>query len=107
TAPFTNQWVKNSSIYLTDTGNITGSGTTSLTVHSVSYLDAGTYAMIATNGNGNSVTSSVATLTVKDPFITSQPTSLIKVAGDTANFTVGASGSSLTYIWKKGSTVLA
>src|SRR5205085_680537 len=100
TAPLTYQWYKGTTA-LTDGGNISGSTSQALTVNSVSYLDAAGYSVIVTNGSGNTVTSSVATLTVKDPVIYAQPASTIKAAGSSASFSVSAGGSGLTYSWKK------
>jgi hypothetical protein len=60
-----------------------------------------------TNGTGNTATSLVANLTVKDPVIFAQPAGSIRAVGSPASFTVGAGGSGLTYSWKKGATVLA
>jgi hypothetical protein len=106
TGPFTYQWLKSGSP-LSDGGNISGSTGASLTVSSVSYLDAAGYSVLVTNNVGNSVTSSVGTLTVRDPAIASQPVSLIKATAASATFSVSATGSALAYQWKKGSTVLA
>jgi hypothetical protein len=106
TAPFTYQW-RTGGVALVDGGNISGSTSSTLTVSSVSYLDAGSYTVVVTNGNGNGVTSSVATLTVRDPAIIAQPSSLLKAAGASATFSVTATGSALAYQWKKGSAVIA
>jgi hypothetical protein len=105
TGPFTYQWFKGATP-LTDGGNISGSASSSLTVSSASYLDAGTYSVIVTNGNSNTATSSNATLTVKDPVIYAQPVSQIAVAGSPVSYSVSAGGTSLSYTWKRGSTVL-
>ena len=68
----------------------------------------GNYFVVITNGFG-SVTSLVATLTVNSaPNISGQPASQTVLAGNTANFTVTASGASpITYQWFKGSAPLA
>jgi hypothetical protein len=105
TPALTYQWYKGTSA-LTDGGNISGSTTPALTVSAVSYLDAGGYSVVVTNGPGNTVTSSIATLTVKDPVIFAHPASAIKAIGSSASFTVSAGASGATYSWKKGSTVL-
>ena len=54
------------------------------------------------------VTSSSATLTLNTlPVITTQPTSQVACLGTPATFTVVATGTNLTYQWKKGSTNIA
>lgn len=56
---------------------------------------------IVTDGYGNSVTSSAATLTALPPIsITSQPKDYSGMAGDKATFTVVATGTNLTYQWQ-------
>ncbi len=106
TAPFTYRWLKDG-VSLFNGGNISGASSSGLTVNPVSYLDAAGYSVIVSNGIGNSVTSSVALLTVNDPIMITQPLSQTNIAGTTATFTVVATGSpALTYQWKKGATAL-
>ncbi len=106
TAPFSYRWLKNG-VGLSDGGNISGALSSNLTVNPVSYLDAASYSVIVTNGIGNSVTSSVALLTVNDPYIVTQPSSRTNATGTTATFTVAANGSpTLTYLWQKGVSAL-
>ena len=101
TAPLSYQWRRNGS-NLTDGSGITGSQTDTLSIDSVSYLNAGTYDLIVTNGN-SSATSAAATLTVNDPRITSSPTSVTNCSGTTLAFTVTATGTEpLFYQWKRG-----
>ena len=57
---------------LSDTADISGANTASLSISNLVEAYAGGYSVIVTDAF-NSVTSSVATLTVNDPFITSQP----------------------------------
>ena len=62
--------------------------------------------MVVTNAYG-SVTSQVATLTVMDPFILTQPASQAVYVGLTACFTVVAGGSApIGYQWRKGGVEL-
>ena len=66
------------------------------------------FTVVVTNSAG-SVTSSGAALTVNAaavaPTITTQPTAALDVApGNTATFTVTATGTTLIYQWKKGGT---
>jgi hypothetical protein len=88
------QWRKNGI-------NISGATGSTLTLTSVRAIDAGPYSVVVANACG-SVTSSGATLTVNaPPSITSQPTSQTKCSGQSASFSVTASGSSLSYQWRK------
>ena len=72
--------------------------------------DSGDYAVLVSNAGG-SVTSSIATLTVKradqPPVITVQPTSSRVRATSNASFSVVATGTTpFTYRWTRGSTLL-
>lgn len=92
--------------------NITGATSSSYTITSPTTADAGTYAVVVTNTEGTAsstpVTSNSATLTVNaaasPTTITSQPTALTVTSGQPATFSVTATGTSLTYQWRKGST---
>ncbi len=80
---------------------MSGTQTPTLTLTDVAQADEGGYSVIISNRFG-SVTSLVATLTVVDPFIASQPASLNVDAGDPVEFSVAALGSApLEYQWRK------
>ena len=101
TGPFAYQWQLNG-VALTDGGKYPGFNSANLTVSGPTYLDAGSYQVIVTNKLGNTATSGVAVLTVNDPFFVSQPFPLIKKPGESASFSVNASGSgTLAYQWMK------
>lgn len=86
---------------LSEGGNISGAQTPTLTLSSVFGGDAGGYSVIVSNTYG-SVTSLVATLSVEDPFINTQPASQSVNARETALFSVDAVGTSpLSYQWFK------
>lgn len=87
------QWLKNGT-------NISNATASSFTIASVQSTDQATYAVNVTNGGG-SVTSSNATLTILTaPVITTQPTNPTVTQGQTANFSVVASGTpNLSYQW--------
>ena len=90
------QWKKNGS-------NISGATSSTYTTPATSSADnGGVYTVTVSNAVG-SVTSSNATLTVNyAPSISTQPASQTVNEGQTASFSVVASGSStLTYQWKK------
>jgi poly(beta-D-mannuronate) lyase len=77
----------------------TGTNAT-LTLTNVFTTQAGTYTAVVSN-SGGSVTSNPATLTVNiaPPRITQQPNSLTIANGGSVNFSVGASGTGLSYQW--------
>jgi len=89
---------------------ISGATSASYSIAAAASSDAGSYDVVVTNSAG-SVTSSVATLTVSAvataPAITTQPVSQSVSAGNTATFSVVASGSSLSYQWRKDGTAIS
>ncbi|MGZ4972444.1 MAG: beta strand repeat-containing protein [Limisphaerales bacterium] len=86
---------------------VSGSGITALTIAGATYLDQGSYTCVVKNGNNVSASTSVATLTVNDPYIVTQPTAASVLTGGTGNLSVAASGTpSLTYQWYKGANAL-
>src|SRR5260221_498732 len=99
TSPLSYQWQKNGK-------NIAGALAASYTTPATTSADNGaTFTVIVSNSVGNS-TSSGATLTVDAaavaPTITTQPASQTITAGQTATFTVTASGTApLSYQWQK------
>ncbi len=77
-----------------------GNKTATLTVESTAARNGMQFRCIVKNANG-SVTSSAATLTVlTEPAIKTQPKSVSAAAGDSATFTVKATGGDLTYQWQ-------
>jgi hypothetical protein len=100
------QWQLNGTD-LSDGVKVSGSATPSLSVSNVAAIDAGSYTVTVANGAG-SVTSSPAMLMVIDPAVNTQPASRTNVAGDTANFFVGAAGTiPLSYQWLFNGTAIA
>jgi len=98
--PLSYQWRKDE-LALADGANTAGATTSLLTLSNVFGGDAGGYSVVVTNALG-SVTSQVATLTVIDPVIVTQPQSLTNLAGTTATFTVAATGTEpLAYQWQQ------
>ena len=78
-----------------------------MVISNAASVNAGAYAVTATNAYG-SVTSSNAFLTVNTPpFITTQPQSLAVLPGAMAAFSVSAGGDSpLTYQWRFNNSIL-
>jgi len=101
TGPLTYQWYKNG----TAIGGATSSAyTTPVTVSG----DTGSVFTVTVTNAGGTVTSSPATLTVNTaPTIINQPASITVTVGQTASFSVTASGTgSLTYQWYKNGTAI-
>ena len=106
TGPLSYLWLKGVSP-LTDGGKVSGAATATLTITNVLAAEAGSYAVVVTNLFG-SITSTVATLTVVDPVITTQPVSRTNIIGTTATFTVAAAGNApLGYQWLLGGAILS
>jgi hypothetical protein len=101
TAPLSYQWSLNGTA-------LSGATSSTLTLTNVPTTDAGSYAVVVANVAG-SVTSAVATLTVLvPPGITTQPQSLTVTQGQSASFSVVASGTApLSYQWSFNSVALS
>jgi endonuclease/exonuclease/phosphatase family metal-dependent hydrolase len=100
TTPLSFQWRLNGM-------ELTGATTTSFSITNVQPADAGDYSVVVTNSAG-SATSTNATLTVDSaPAISAQPQSQAVNVGQTATFTVSATGAApLAYQWRFFSTNL-
>ena len=84
--------------------NIPGATGMSYYLGNVQFADAGNYSVFVNNAFGG-MTSSNAVLNVGiAPAITGQPVSLIVTQGQSATFTVTATGTPLNYFWKKSGT---
>jgi hypothetical protein len=101
-APLSYQWQFNGT-------NRDGATAETLSLTNVQPTHAGSYAVTVANSAG-SVTSAVATLTLLaagPPIITAQPVNQTVLAGETATFSVAASGSApLSYQWQFNGTNL-
>jgi len=105
TQPLAYQWWKDGAP-LSDGGAVAGATGPTLTLSNVLKADEGGYSVIVSNAQG-SVTSHVASLTVLDPTIISQPFSQVQNAGQSATLSVEAAGTALVYQWLKDGTALA
>jgi pectate lyase len=101
TPPLSYQWHK-------DGVSVPGANADTLSLQAVQADAAGSYTVTVTNGAG-SITSSPAVLSViTPPAITTQPTSQTVNAGQTATFSVAASGAApFNYQWRKNGSDIA
>jgi hypothetical protein len=82
--------------------NIGGATSSSYTINGVVVGDSGTYDVVV-NGTCGAVTSNAAILTVNTaPAITSQPSGQALCVGSNITFSVTATGTGITYQWRKG-----
>jgi len=107
TAPLRYSWEKNGAA-LADGGNISGSGSSTLTISNVQVGDLASYSVVVSNANNNWVASSNAILLVAfAPSIATQPASQRVLAGSTAALSVSVLGPGpMTYQWRKDGTNL-
>ncbi len=91
---------------LSDGGNLSGAAQATLTLTNVLRADAAAYSVIVSNNFG-AVTSAVANLTVIDPFISSAPANQYVDAGQSALFSVSATGTTLNYQWLQNGVSLS
>jgi Immunoglobulin domain/Immunoglobulin I-set domain len=98
TAPLTYQWTKN--------GTNVGTNSATYTTAATALADNGAKIQVTVSNAEGSAPSSIATLTVNSaatkPSITTQPSNVTVTVGQTATFTVVATGTApLTYQWTK------
>ncbi|HLP01140.1 MAG TPA: immunoglobulin domain-containing protein, partial [Opitutaceae bacterium] len=105
TAPLNYQWKKGGA-------DISGATSATYSIASAATGDAGTYTVVVSNSAGSATSNSVtltvnAASTVTAPSITTQPASVTVLAGQSATFTVTASGTApLSYQWlRDGATI--
>ena len=86
---------------------IAGATEATLVLPAVTLAEAGSYAAVVSNGAG-SVTSAAATLTVerRAPELLVEPADATVVEGEGASFEVSASGTGLSYQWRRGGVAL-
>src|SRR5690348_12134388 len=104
TAPLSYQWQKNGT-------SILGANSSTYTTPNTTSSDNGAQFSVLVSNTAGSVTSSAATLTVNAaavaPSITTQPASQTVTAGQTASFSVAATGTApLAYQWNKNGVAI-
>ncbi len=82
--------------------NITGATNATYTITGVTAADVANYDVVVTGTCGNSTSTAVALTVNGAPVITTQPVAQTACAGSNVTFTVVASGTGLTYQWRKG-----
>jgi uncharacterized delta-60 repeat protein len=82
--------------------NISGATGMSYTLNNVQLANAADYSVFVSNAAGGSTSSNAVLKVGIAPAITGQPVSLIVTQGQSAPFTVTATGTPLNYYWKKG-----
>ena len=94
--------IRGTSTWRNSSSSTIGYHSAELEVVATAARDGYQYRCIVSDGSGNTETSSVAMLTVtaSGPKITSDPQSQTVAAGETAYFTVTATGEGLTYQWQ-------
>lgn len=99
----TYQWY-NGLIPLVNGGNISGADSATLIINPVGFSDTSSYYNVVISGScGSNDTSVYVSLEANSaPIIITQPISQTVCAGDSVSFVVVASGSGLTYQWRKG-----
>jgi hypothetical protein len=102
TAPLTYQWKKNGAV-------ISGATSSSYTTPATAVSDNDAQFTVTVTNSVSSAASAAATLTVNvPPSITTQPVSRAVNVGQTATFSVIATGTgTLSYQWKKGGTAIS
>jgi hypothetical protein len=106
TAPLNYQWRLNGTNLL-DNANVSGSGTSNLTVSSVSADSAGNYSVMVSNPFGSQTSSNAVLAIGYPPLILVQPLSRLVTNGFPVTFNVSASGTSLlNYQWRLNGTNL-
>lgn len=104
----TYQWM-NGNTPLVNGGNISGADSATLYIYPTSFSDTSSFYNVIVNGDlMPSDTSINVSLTVNTaPVIIMEPTDQVPCAGGTATFSVVATGSGLTYQWRKGNINLS
>src|SRR4030095_16855005 len=86
---------------------LAGQTSSSLNLANISATDAGTYSVVVSGTCGNAVTNSARLTVNQNVVVATSPVSLTNCPGTSANFSVNATGTGLSYQWYKGGSALA
>lgn len=100
TPPFSYQWRK-------DGLNLPGGTLNAFTLTSAQPEDSGAYSIQVFNAAGAATSSNAVVRVGVAPVITQGATSVTVVVGQTATFSIVATGTPLNYYWRKGTTLIA
>ncbi|HMJ89846.1 MAG TPA: immunoglobulin domain-containing protein, partial [Candidatus Acidoferrum sp.] len=104
-APLAFQW-RLGGVPISDGNGIDGATTSALTINNVDSVDAGNYSVVVSNMVGGTTSANAALTIIMPPMITSQPQDQTSVEGSTVSIAVGATGTGITYQWRRNGTNL-
>ncbi len=106
-ATLTYQWRKNG-VDLSDGGGVSGATTFTLSLANVQTADAGSYAVLVTNGQGSALSAPAALTVTVPPAITVQPVTASVTSGQAVNLSVTATDTGdVTYQWRRNGMEIA
>jgi gliding motility-associated-like protein/uncharacterized repeat protein (TIGR01451 family) len=97
----TYQWRKGI-VNLVNGGNISGVTTATLTINPATISDTSSFYNVVIGGSPNDISNNVSLMISTAPVIVTQPVNQTVCSGSSVSFTVAATGSGLTYQWRKG-----
>src|SRR5213076_34603 len=93
------QWYKGVNALVNQTNS-------TLTLPGVTSGDAGNYSVVVSGVCGTSITNSATLVVNTNAFVATAPSNATNCPGTTANFSVSASGTGLSYQWYNGVNLL-
>jgi uncharacterized delta-60 repeat protein len=87
--------------------NISGATGTSYSLFNVQFSDAGNYSVFVSDADGGTTSSNALLQVGIAPAFTSQPSSQTATQGQSASFSVTATGTPLNYFWKKNGAFIS
>jgi hypothetical protein len=100
------QWSKGATP-VSNGGRIAGAASSALSISSILSLDTGSYSCRVSNASGSTNSDAAVLTVINPPVITAEPVGQVATNGSTVVFHLGASGTSLSYQWKKNGAVLS